>query len=166
MCLFKHNILWYPSACIKKQSSKLCYRQRIFLSCFQLRIINICVFVHNANFCAIGSIKMWNFLNNFLLGFFSQTVNIFLQTYKMVFSCWYASGFVYGSVDNTAKLVFYQGPPCVVPHSPCSSTKHLPQCHPFTTALLSLCVFLYKHKSFPFQSQVATWSLERHSEDI
>lgn len=69
MCLFKHNILWYPSACIKKQTSKLCYRQRIFLSCFQLQIINICVFVHNANFCAIGSIKMWNFLNNFLLGF-------------------------------------------------------------------------------------------------
>lgn len=104
------------------------------------------------------------FLEQFPSGIFSQTVNIFLQTYKMVFSCWYVSGFVPGSVDDTTKLVFYQGPPCVTPrktsgccfasesHSHCSSIKHLLQPPPIAAAL-SFCIhtraFHFKAKSQP-----------------
>lgn len=74
------------------------------------------------------------------------------------------SGFVYGSVDDTAKFVFYRGPPCVTPrkasgccfasesHSHCSSIKHLLQPPP-TAAALSFCIhtraFHFKAKSQP-----------------
>lgn len=118
---------------------------------------------------------MWNFLNNFLLGFSLKLLTSFCKLIRWCFLAGICQVLCMDLWMTEQSSVFYRGPPCVMPrkasgycfasesHSHCSSIKHLLQPPPFAAAL-SFCIhtraFHFKPSCNPLFGKIFTGCLD------